>query len=159
VATPWRCLFASLYDALVLFALCFVAMAIVTPFFDRQNSIHHILAGIYLLIVISTFYLWFWMHGGQTIGMRAWRLKLQTTDEKTVNLAQGLFRIITAMPPWLGLGWFLKETFAPSLALIQPYAPWLSLACLIWILIDNRANGWRNRLSHTEVCFIPKKKT
>ena len=162
-ATPWRCLFASLYDALVLLAVCFLAMAIVTPLFDRTNTTHQILAGIYLLVIIGIFYLWFWTHGGQTVGMRAWRLKLQTTDGKAINLAQGLFRIITAIPPWLGFGLFALlaserkvEDLSVALQLIQPYAIWLSLFCLLWILFDNRPKSWRNRLSQSEIRFTPK---
>lgn len=162
-ATPWRCLFASLYDALVLLAVCFLAMAIVTPFFDPQNTTHQVLAGVYLLVIISSFYLWFWTHGGQTVGMRAWRLKLQTTEGQTINLAQGLFRIITAIPPWLGFGLFALlaserkvESLSTPLQLIHPYAIWLSLFCLLWILFDNRPRSWRNRLSQSEIRFTPK---
>lgn len=162
-ATSWRCLFASLYDALVLLAICFLAMAIVTPFFDPQNSMHQILAGFYLLVIISTFYLWFWMHGGQTVGMRAWRLKLQTTNGQSINLAQGLFRIITAIPSWLGFGLFVLlasirqvEKLPAPLQAIQVYAIWLCLFCLLWILFDNRPKSWRNRISQTEIRFTPK---
>jgi len=162
-APPWRCLLASLYDALILLALCFLAMAVITPIFDSQSSIQHILAGIYLLMVISAFYLWFWTHGGQTLGMRAWRLRLQGKDDQPVKLTQGILRIITALPSWLGLGIFaLLASIRNSSELpvlfqqLQPYAPWLCLLCLVWILFDNRSASWRNRFSHTHVTFTPK---
>ena len=103
------------------------------------------------------------MHGGQTVGMRAWRLKLQATNEQDITLAQGLFRIITALPPWLGLGLFAllasirqAEVLPAPLQMIQTYAIWLSLFCLLWILFDNRPNAWRNRLSQTEIRYTPK---
>jgi len=138
-------------------------MAIVTPFFDRYNTIHQILAGLYLFTVIATFNLWFWTHGGQTLGMRAWRLKLQSDDGKAINIAQGLFRIITAIPPWFGFGLFIALAGTPEkvvlplpLQVIQPYAIWLFLFCLLWILFDNRPKAWRNRLSQSEVRFTPK---
>lgn len=162
IATPWRCLFASLYDALVLLAICLFAMAIITPFIDRHNATHQILSAIYLLLIICSFYLWFWTHGGQTIGMRAWRLKLQTTDGHSINLPMGLFRIITALPPWSGLGLFILVASAPKAILplpfqiVQPYAIWLSLFCLLWILFDSRPRSWRNRMSQTEIRFTPK---
>lgn len=162
-APPLRCLFASLYDSLVLLAVCFLAMAAVTPFFDSQNTTQQILASIYLFVVIAAFYLWFWTHGGQTIGMRAWQLKLQTTDGQRISLAQGLFRIITAIPAWLGFGLFAllagirQVAVLPAMfQVLQPYASGLSLFCLLWILFDNRPHSWRNRLSKTMVRFTPK---
>ena len=162
-APPWRCLFASFYDALILLALCFLAMAIITPIFDRQSAIQHIFAGIYLLVVISAFYLWFWTHGGQTLGMRAWRLRLQDNDHQPIKLTQGILRIMTALPAWLGLGIFaLLASIRKTAELpvffqhLQPYALWICLLCLVWILLDNRPNSWRNRLSHSHIDFTPK---
>ncbi|MFO7602490.1 MAG: RDD family protein [Gammaproteobacteria bacterium] len=163
IATPWRCLFASLYDALVLLALCFLAMAIITPFFNSHDMTQRLLAGLYLLAVIVAFYLWFWTHGGQTIGMRAWRLQLLTHEGQPIRPAQGLLRLGTALPPWLGLGIALllasvsAEKLPPSFRGLHAYALWLCLLCLLWILWHNRAAGWRSRLTRTEVRLLPAK--
>lgn len=50
---------------------------------------------------ICSFYLWFWTHGGQTVGMRAWRLRVQNSDGSAISFTQALLRLATAA---FGLG-------------------------------------------------------
>ena len=54
-----------------------------------------------LVIVTLVFFGYFWTKGGQTIGMRAWRLKVQTLDGNLIRWPQGALRAISAL---LGLG-------------------------------------------------------
>ncbi|MBO1519316.1 RDD family protein [Oceanisphaera pacifica] len=59
-----------------------------------------------LILVALFFYCWFWRTSGQTIGMRAWRLRVQNTDGSRLRLAQCIIRAASAL---LGLGnlWIL----------------------------------------------------
>lgn len=59
-----------------------------------------------LLAVGLFFYCWFWRTSGQTIGMRAWRLRVQNTNGDRLRLAQCVIRAASAL---LGLGnlWLL----------------------------------------------------
>ncbi|MDA8621307.1 RDD family protein [Psychrosphaera sp.] len=54
-----------------------------------------------LLLWVWFFYAWFWHDGGQTIGMRAWRLKLQRLDGKPLELSRSFKRAAFSL---LGLG-------------------------------------------------------
>lgn len=54
-----------------------------------------------LFMVALLFYCWFWRTSGQTIGMRAWRLRVQNTDGRRLRLSQCVVRAIAAL---LGLG-------------------------------------------------------
>ncbi|MGQ9426070.1 RDD family protein [Gilvimarinus sp. F26214L] len=81
------------------------------------------------------FFLYFWRRGGQTLGMRAWRLRVQTPDGEIISLGQGLLRCIIAP---LSLGLF-------------------GLGYL-WCLLDPRGQTVHDRLSHTEVVTLPKEK-
>lgn len=56
---------------------------------------------ILLIVVALTFFGYFWTKSGQTIGMRAWRLKVQTKDGQLISWSQSLIRSVTAL---LGLG-------------------------------------------------------
>ncbi|ART81198.1 hypothetical protein CBP12_12425 [Oceanisphaera avium] len=56
-----------------------------------------------LLAVGLFFYCWFWRTSGQTLGMRAWRLRVQNTDGTRLRLAQCVIRAGAAL---LGLGNF-----------------------------------------------------
>lgn len=55
----------------------------------------------YLVFVACFFYVYFWCKGGQTIGMRAWRLKVRNLDGSPISKGQALIRAVTAL---LGAG-------------------------------------------------------
>ena len=57
--------------------------------------------GLILWSSICGFYVWFWTHGGQTVGMRAWRLRVQNSDGTAISVTQALLRLATAA---FGLG-------------------------------------------------------
>lgn len=50
---------------------------------------------------VSFFFIFFWSKSGQTLGMKAWRLRLQNTDGTLISKTTGLKRIL---PTLLGLG-------------------------------------------------------
>ncbi|GAB1623059.1 RDD family protein [Agarivorans albus] len=50
---------------------------------------------------IIMFYIWFWHNHGQTIGMRAWRLRVQNKDGSNISYTQALIRLFTSA---LGVG-------------------------------------------------------
>ena len=62
----------------------------------------------YLITVVCCFFVWFWTHGGQTLGMRAWRLKVQRMDGSSITFLQALIRLGTG---FFGLGnlWLLSK--------------------------------------------------
>jgi uncharacterized RDD family membrane protein YckC len=51
--------------------------------------------------VIWGFYAWFWHDGGQTLGMRAWRVKIQSTNDEPVTFIRAAKRALFAL---FGLG-------------------------------------------------------
>lgn len=55
----------------------------------------------YLALVIIGFYGYFWSKGGQTIGMKAWRLRVQNSDGSNITFTQALIRMATSA---FGLG-------------------------------------------------------
>jgi uncharacterized RDD family membrane protein YckC len=56
---------------------------------------------IVLLLVVWLFYGWFWYDGGQTLGMRAWRLMLISADESPLTLKRTMLRALYSI---LGVG-------------------------------------------------------
>ncbi|MCO4798627.1 MAG: RDD family protein [Colwelliaceae bacterium] len=57
---------------------------------------------------VSYFFIYFWAKSGQTLGMKAWRLRLQNQDGSLISKTTGAKRLI---PTLLGLGnlWFFVE--------------------------------------------------
>ncbi|MBN1238719.1 MAG: RDD family protein [Gammaproteobacteria bacterium] len=109
-----RRLAALAYDLLLLAGVLFVFTLLVL--FARGGR--EIAPGTWwfdvgLVAVCAAFFVWFWTHGGQTLGMRAWRLKLVARDGGPVGLGQALGRfgaaIVSAAPAGLGFWWSLLD--------------------------------------------------
>lgn len=143
----WRRLAAGAYDGLLLLAIWFVigfayAMlrsAVQPPVMD--GPIEPLLPAevapwvipAVLWAVTALFYGWFWRHGGQTLGMRAWRLKLVRTEGGRPDARQCLVRsAVGTLSLFAGLLGFL------------------------WLLVDRDGRTWHDRASRTRVLLLPK---
>ncbi len=151
------------YDALLLLALLIFATGLVTLFTGGEATrANNPFVTTWLFLVSFAFFAWFWTHGGQTLGMRAWKIRLQQEDGRSISLWQALLRFITGLPAWalLGLGGFLCSSFSaehlpaalqqlkslPCAALVAPGS--------IWLLIDHWPNSWRDRFTQSQVVDI-----
>ncbi len=120
---------AMFYDSLLLLAILFGATLLALPFNDGQAvQANNPLFSSYLLVVSFFFFGWFWMHGGQTLGMRAWRLRLTRIDGKPLSWWHVLLRFMTAIPSLLlgGIGYW-------------------------WMLIDKKHLAIHDRISETMI--------
>lgn len=68
---------------------------------QQTPIIYYTLFHIWNLIWISYFFIYFWSKKGQTIGMRAWRLKVQNTDGSLITKWLAVKRLCFS---FLGLG-------------------------------------------------------
>ncbi|WP_394175545.1 RDD family protein [Thalassotalea litorea] len=70
---------------------------------DLQQSsvIWSLLIYLWNLSWVSFFFIYFWARSGQTIGMRAWRLKVQNQDGTLISKTIGVKRLVFTL---LGLG-------------------------------------------------------
>lgn len=99
----FRRLFAFLYDLLLLFCILLISTACLL-FFTHGEAIepHTLLYQIFLCMIICAYFLWFWMHGGQTTGMRAWGIKLISVKDKDmdrrISFKQALLRLLLLVP-------------------------------------------------------------
>ena len=84
---------AFLYDCLLLVAIFFVVTAIAITFNDGQ-AIQFFGYKLLLYVIGFLFFDWFWMHGGQTLGMRAWKIKLSSTNNASLTHVQCLQRYL-----------------------------------------------------------------
>jgi uncharacterized RDD family membrane protein YckC len=81
-ASLFKQFIAMMYDSLLIVALLFLATAILLPF-NQGESISGPFYNLYLLIVVYVFYSWFWNKSGQTLGMKAWKIRI--IDEQGMN--------------------------------------------------------------------------
>ena len=119
------------YDALLLLAVLFLATAIALPFNAGQAfAPDQYLYSLYLFGVTFLFYTWFWTHGGQTLGMRAWNITIENATGSHISWRQATLRFFAAILSWscLGLGF-------------------------IWCLFDKKGLCWHDRLSGTRLSW------
>ncbi len=86
-----------IYDLMLLFSVLFfmsLPWMIVT---SGEAVTGNIFYQLYLLIIILTYYLWFWIKHGQTLGMKSWKTYVLNTDYTKINIRQGILRIILAL--------------------------------------------------------------
>ena len=121
---------AVAYDALLLCGVLFFA-GLPLPALPEaaRNSIWgQISIQIYLVMVCFLFFGWFWTHGGQTLGMRAWRLRLVGPGGSPVSWRHAAVRFLGAALSWAPLG-----------------------AGFWWSLVDPEKLTWHDRLSGTRL--------
>lgn len=111
-------LLAIFYDAFLLLALLFIVGVIAAGIFtftiNDGNAITpehptYLAYQLFMLtLLFSTAFLflgWFWTHGGQTLGMRTWRIKLISNDGSNISWDQAFIRCFTALISWGLLDW------------------------------------------------------
>ncbi len=95
------------YDSFLLFSLLFISSAILVAINDGESVSPDYLMPISILILFL-FYGWFWTHGGQTLGMRAWRIKITNRKGVSPNWRECILRVLAMYIP-MGIGsiWIL----------------------------------------------------
>ncbi len=108
-----RRLASMVYESLLVLALLFVAAFIYLQFRNPQAPGGMIFFQLYLALVTGAYFLWFWTHGGQTLAMKTWRLRLVTVEGGRVPLARAVARLLLAVAGiacfGLGLAWALWD--------------------------------------------------
>lgn len=115
-----RRLGALLYDSVLLLGVLMLATGILVIPYEvvtgtpmQKDFLLRLLLQLYLLAIIAGFYVYFWTHGGQTLGMNAWRFRVIGDDGGNLRFGAALKRfgwgIISLLPAGLGLWWSLFD--------------------------------------------------
>ena len=86
-----------MYDLMLLFSVLFFMSLPWIIFTSGEAITGNIFYQLYLLMIILTYYLWFWIEHGQTLGMKSWKTYVLNTDNTRINIRQGIVRIILAL--------------------------------------------------------------
>ena len=140
-----RRLGAMLYDSLLVFAVTWTVAAAVIALrvwmsgaeavqADAGRAASGPLLQMPLFLAIALFFLWFWSHSGQTLGMQSWRLRLETENGQLIGWQTGVVRLLLALVSFLCLG-----------------------AGYWWVLFDHNRRAWHDRLTGTRVVVLPKR--
>jgi len=123
-----------LYDAVVILAVLMLATAVALALGTGQRTAGH--DPLYTVYLVAAWfgYLSACWRRGMTLGMRAWRLRVETRDGAALDWQRAALRFAASFLAWIPLG-----------------------LGVLWMLIDPDKLGWHDRLSGTRVVLLPRK--
>ncbi|MCB1672387.1 MAG: RDD family protein [Gammaproteobacteria bacterium] len=140
----FRRLAALLYDGFLVVAIWMLVGLILQIIFGTDTN--HLENGVVetdpvlgrilfaaMLLSATGFYVWFWCKSGQTLGMLAWRLRVQDLQGNLLTPGRALLRLLLAWPSFFLFG-----------------------AGYLWVLVDRDHTAVHDRLSGTRVVLLPK---
>lgn len=104
--------FAALaYEGVLLFGVLMLSGWLYSSLTQQRHALQG-KAGLqaFIFIVLAIYFVWFWSHGGQTVAMKTWRLRLVGADGTPVTQGRALLRYLLC---WL---WFVPSLLAVHLA-------------------------------------------
>lgn len=124
-----RRLIAILYDSLLVVALIFVlSVPLIILNGGEPIPARTFWYRGYVLAIGGGYFAYCWLRGGQTLGMKSWRIRLVSADGGAVSARQALVRVATSLLSWLPAG-----------------------AGYLWSLVDRDSLAWHDRLSGTRL--------
>jgi uncharacterized RDD family membrane protein YckC len=128
-----RRLLSLLYEMLLLAALTLAAMlplALLTGGWDV--TLKRGFTQLYLIALTALYFIWQWTHGGQTLAMKTWRIRLVTREGAALSTGRALRRYAYALPGVAlgGIGF-------------------------VWALFDRERQFLHDRLAGTRIIFVP----
>lgn len=146
-----RRLASMLYESLLLFGVLFIAGWLFSTLFQQRHALYLRHAQqIWLLFVLGAYFAWFWTHGGQTLAMKTWNIRLVTAEGKHVTIWRAILRYLLAwlwFLPGLAIAWAM-QAHAWTLALI-PVANVIMWALAIYL--DPQRQFLHDRLAGTRL--------
>lgn len=143
-APLWRRFVALMYDGFIVLAISMIYGAItlgiyvwatgITSNDEYQPTVSGPLFQLGWYICLALFYSYFWKRGGQTAGMKAWKIRVVAQQENT---------------PLTWRACIIRCLVGP---------PALFILCLgyIWKWFDKEGNCLHDKLSGTKVVVVPK---
>ena len=125
-------LLAIIYDSLLVMAVWMLVGYIFITFNDGE-AVTGPMFNSTVFLVTFLFFAFFWTRSGQTLGMLAWRLRVESDQGQPLNAKQALLRFMAAIFSALvfGLGYW-------------------------WIMFDSNKLSWHDHWSNSRVVQLPK---
>lgn len=125
-----RRLAALTYDTLQVIAVLMLVTLLLALVKLNQGPVYQSI----LLLTTFAFFAKFWRHGGQTLGMKSWDIRIVSNNDQPITLMQCLLRFMAAIPSLLLFGFGY-----------------------LWMLFDKDKLTWPDRFSDTHLIMTPKR--
>jgi len=133
-STPgfWRRILCMIYEFLLLIAVLFIAGFIFhLVYHDTDSPYFRPVFQLYLLGVAGIYLIWFWTHGGQTLAMQTWKIRVISTNGGGISIWRAIARYFFAVTSisFFGCG-------------------------IIWALFDREGQFLYDRLAGTKIINV-----
>ena len=110
--TLLRRLAAFVYEGVLLFGVLMIAAIAYSASTGLRDPDAQGTLGlqVFLFVVLGTYFGWFWSHGGQTVAMKAWHIRLTSATGGAVSMGRALVRYVLS---WL---WFAPALLTAHLS-------------------------------------------
>jgi len=109
-----RRLASFLYEGVLLFGVLVIADYLFASLTQQRHALVRREAGMaFLFLVLAIYFAWFWSHGGQTLAMKTWHIRVVDREGRPLTQARALLRYLAA---WL---WFLPPLAVASWVGVQ----------------------------------------
>lgn len=148
-------LMAMVYETMLMLAVLFAATLPFSALLEQRHALYRRDDLQYwLFLVLGIYFCWFWRHGGQTLAMKTWRIRLLTREGSTLSLKHAAVRYVLA---WL---WFLPGLAAARYLHAQGWMLVLlpALNMVLWMLavfLDPDRQFPHDRLAGTRLVRLP----
>lgn len=127
---------AILYDGLLVLALVFLGtLPLVVLNAGEAIPAHTPWYRLWLLAIVGGYFVFFWVRGAETLGMKSWRIMIVSRDGAPVTVRRAMLRAGAALLSWLPCG-----------------------AGFLWSLVDGDGLAWHDRLSGTKLVRSVKRR-
>lgn len=149
----WRRLIALVYDLLAVVAIVMVVGLLCQLATGGQligtgaRTVIPLWYQTLQCLVVAAYFISSWLRGGQTLGMRPWRIRVTRSDGGTPSMQQAAIRVLVAAAPLLLL--MLEPMFglhAALWAVLVAWALWFAVG-----LFDPRRRALHDLAADTEI--------
>ncbi|VVE60701.1 membrane protein [Pandoraea captiosa] len=131
VPTLRRRVLSMVYESLLLFGVLFLSGYLFSALTQQRSGLmyRHAMQA-WLFFVLGAYFVWFWTHGGQTLAMKTWKIRLVDAHGRPVRAGRALLRYVLAwlwVLPAMAIDWIFGLTGWSSVALL---AGWVALWAL-----------------------------
>lgn len=132
VPTLRRRLLSMVYESLLLFGVLFLAGYLFSALTQQHSGLmyRHAMQA-WLFLVLGAYFVWFWTHGGQTLAMKTWKIRVVDAHGQPLGFGRAIARYVLAwlwVLPAMALDWTLGLTGWNSVALLSGWIVLWALA-------------------------------
>ncbi len=152
---------AFLYEGVLLFGVVMLFGLIYSISTGQRHALFaHDGMQIAMFLSLGLYFWWFWTHGGQTLAMKTWRIRLVLASGEPISHARAVLRYLACwiwFMPGLWLAYFYKTADGTSSGLRMLALP------LLWIVgyallsfVQPQRQFWHDVLCGTRLVEVPR---